>query len=143
MLVHSFVDIFLWLSSIDILWPLGSFGVRSQINLWANVKVPPLWNNFLGATDFLFVALFFGYLTKLARRQESNPSFLPRLRAFTAFHYVCFVMYMGLSFFLDRTMFDIVQYGVIILVSLPMTWIAIRGSKPTTERTGLSSIGYR
>lgn len=143
MLVHSFVDIFLWLSSIDILWPLGSFGFRSEINLWANVKIPPLWNNFLGATDFLMVALFFGYLTKMARRHETNLDFLPKLRAFTAFHYVCFVMYMGLSFFLGRTLFDIAQYGVIILISLPMTWIAVRGSKPTIERLGVSATGYR
>jgi len=143
MLVHSFVDIFMWFSSIDILWPLGHFGLKSEINLWANVTLPPLWGNFLGASDFLLVALFFGYLIRLARRYETNLSFLPKLRAFTAFHYVCFVMYVGLSFFVGRTIFEIAQYAVIILVSLPMTWIAVRGSKPTIERLGVSSLGYR
>lgn len=142
MLVHSFVDIFLWLSSIDILWPLGHFGFRSEINLWTNVKIPPLWNNLLGATDFLMVALFFGYLSNLARRYETNHAFLPKLRVFIAFHYVCFVIYIGLSFFLSRTLFDIAQYGVIILISIPMTWITVRGSKPTIERLGVSAGGY-
>ncbi|MGE5580860.1 MAG: metal-dependent hydrolase [Bacillota bacterium] len=143
MLCHSFVDIFLWLSSIDILWPLGYFGVRSEINLWTGIKVPPLWNNFLGATDFLMVALFFGYLIRLSRKYETNTRLLPRLRAFAAFHWVCFPIYLGLSFFLSRTMFDIVQYSVIIVVSIPMTWMAVVGSRPTIERLGVSSIGYR
>ncbi len=143
MALHSVVDIFLWLAGVDILWPLGQFGIRSEVNLWAKVKIPPLWNNFLGAGDFLAMALFYGYLIRQARTHETNPGFLSKLRAFMAFQYVCFILYMGLSFFLSRTLFDIAQYAVVVLVNLPMTWIAIRGSKPTIERLGVSSIGYR
>lgn len=134
MLCHSFIDIFLWLLPIDILWPLGYFGVRSEINLWAGIKVPVLWNNLLGSTDFLMVALFFRYLGCLARRYGTNARLLPRLRAFALFHWVCFPVYVALSFFLSRTAYDIAQYSVIILVSIPMTWMAVVGSRPTIER---------
>ena len=143
MALHTLVDIFLWFSGVDILWPLGSFGVRSEINLWANVKLPPLWNNLLGSTDFLMMALFYGLLMKLSRRYETNVGFLRKLAAFKTFHYVSFLVYVVLSFFLARNLFDIAQYAVIVLVSLPMTWITIRGSKPTLERLGLSSAAYR
>jgi len=142
MMCHSFIDIFLWLSAIDILWPLGYFGVRSEINLWTGIKIPPLWNNLLGSTDFLMVAVFFGYLGRLARKYETNTGLLPRLKAFTVFHWLCFTVYVVLSFFLDRVTFDIVQYSVIILVSIPMTWMAVVGSRPTIEELGVSSNRY-
>jgi membrane-bound metal-dependent hydrolase YbcI (DUF457 family) len=142
MALHSFVDVFLWLSGIDILWPLGHLGLPSQVNLWTNVKIPPLWNNFLGAADFLMLALFYMTLIGLSRRYETNYRFVPTLRAFTVLHWVGFAAYVGLSFFLSRTLFDIALYAVIVLVSLPMTWIAIVKSRPSLERLGASTVGY-
>ena len=143
MTLHSLVDIFLWFSGVDILWPLGRFGLKSEINLWTNVKIPPVWNNLLGSTDFLMMALFYGLLIRLARKYETNVGFLRKLGIFEKFHYLCFFLYVALSFFLTRALFDVAQYAVVVLVSLPMTWITIRGSKPTLERLGLSAAGYR
>jgi len=143
MALHSLIDIFLWLSGIDILWPLGHFGIRSEINLWTNVKIPPLWNNFLGAADFLMLALLYMALIRLSRRYETNYGFVPALRGFMVFHYVGFAAYMGLSFFLTRAMFDIALYAVIVVTSLPMTWIAIVNSRPSLERLGVADTGYR
>jgi hypothetical protein len=40
-------------------------------------------------------------------------------------------------------MFDIALYAVIVVTSLPMTWIAIVNSRPSLERLGVADTGYR
>lgn len=140
MAVHSIVDIFLWFSGIDILWPLGHFGIPSEVNLWTWVKLPRIWGNFLGSTDFLMMGLFYLFLLSMARKYETNVNFQPRLRVLMNFHFIAFGCYVVASFFLSRAIFDVVQYAVLVLVSLPMTVIAIRGSKPTIERMAVSPI---
>lgn len=142
MAVHAAVDILVWFSAVDILWPLGHFGLPSEINLWKWVSLPRLWGNFLGSTDFLMMGLFYLYLLRLGRKYETNPSFLPKLRGMMAFNFVAFSLYIGASFFLTRSIFDVAQYAVVVLVQLPMTVIAIRGSKPSIERIAINS-GYR
>lgn len=142
MAVHACVDILVWFSPVDILWPLGHFGLPSEINLWKWVTLPRLWGNFLGSTDFLMMGLFYLYLLRLGRKHETNPMFLPKLRGMMVFNFVAFALYLGASFFLTRTIFDIAQYAVVVLVQLPMTVAAIRGSKPTIERIAVNSL-YR
>lgn len=117
---HSALDILVWFSSVDLFWPLGNWGLPSEVNLWRNVKVHPYIGNFLGAVDYLAFALYFTLLADAARRMETDVEFLPRLRQLRALNLAFFVVYTALSLVLSRTVFDIAHYALFVLVFFPV-----------------------
>lgn len=119
-LTHSVLDIFLWFSSVDLLWPLGRWGIPSLVNLWSGAKLPRFVGNFLGALDYLAFALYFVSLTNIAKKKETDLEFLPRLRLFTALNLAFFALYTILSGVLSRTIFDIAHYAMFVLVFFPL-----------------------
>lgn len=120
MLTHVFFDIFTWFSGVDLLWPLGLFGLPSKINLWANVHLPTAVNNLLGAGDYLCFGLFYLYLASLARRRGTDAAFLPLLKRFTALQWAFTAIYVVLSFILTGGLFEIAHYAMFILVFFPI-----------------------
>lgn len=119
-ITHSVLDIFVWFSSVDLLWPLGSWGVPSVVNLWAGIETGRIVGNFLGALDYLAFALYFSFLARMARARETDVDFLPKLRLFTVLNLAVFAVYTVLSFVLSKGLFEIAHYAVFVLVFFPI-----------------------
>lgn len=134
MLVHSVLDMLVWFSRVDFLWPLGLFGVNSVVNLWAWFKPPAIVSNLLGAADYLAFALYFLALRALAVRLETNTGFLGRLGRFTILQWILLVIYTVLSFFLSGPIFEVAHYALFILVMLPITLYVTFKMRATIER---------
>jgi membrane-bound metal-dependent hydrolase YbcI (DUF457 family) len=143
MVLHVLFDVLMWFSAVDILWPLGRFGIPSEVNLWTWFSLPRLWLDLLGSADFLLMALFYQYLLGRGRMYGTNVRFLPALRSFMLLHLALFAAFAGLPFFLSADMFEIVHYDAIVLLTLPMTAVAVIRARPTIERLAVASIDYR
>lgn len=138
MATHIAMDILIWFSSVDLLWPLGAWGIGSRVDLWVSVRqgIPGVVNSILGAADYLAFAVYFIYLKALARRYGTDQAFLPRLEFFTNLQWVLFALYMVLAFVVDRGLFDIIHYAVFILVMLPITLYVTFKMRATVESIG-------
>jgi membrane-bound metal-dependent hydrolase YbcI (DUF457 family) len=119
MLLHVVMDVLMWFSSVEWLWPLGYLGVPQTLDLWAWVEVPRVVSNLLGAADYLFFGLYYLFLGAAARRTGTCQGFLGRLRFLTNLQWVFFAVYTPLAFFLGD-LFDIAHYAMFILVFFPM-----------------------
>ncbi len=119
-ITHSMLDIFVWFSSVDLLWPLGTWSVPSVVNLWSGVEVGRVAGNFLGALDYLAFALYYAFLAKMARARETDADFLPQLRVFTVLNLAFFAVYTVLSFVLSKGLFEIAHYAMFVLVFFPI-----------------------
>lgn len=119
-ITHSVLDIFIWFSPVDLLWPLGTWGVPSVVNLWSGVEAGRVAGNFLGALDYLAFALYFAFLAKMARARETDVDFLPKLRVFTVLNLAFFAVYTVLSFVLSKGLFEIAHYAMFVLVFFPI-----------------------
>jgi len=139
MVLHSLVDIFVWFSGVNVLWPLGYLGVPSEINLWAMLPVPGVVSSLLGAVDYLAFALFFLYLGRLAKRLGTNGAFLPRLRFFGVLNLTVFVVYSALAFLLKPGLFEIAHYALFILAFFPICLYVTVKMRPTIEKIGSPS----
>lgn len=64
MALHSFLDIFFWFTGIDLLWPLGLFGLPGFVDLWAGVDIPRTLSRLMGAAEYLALAAFYFYLSR-------------------------------------------------------------------------------
>jgi membrane-bound metal-dependent hydrolase YbcI (DUF457 family) len=117
---HSVLDIFLWFSPVDLLWPLGIWGIPSEVNLWAGVETGRFVGNFLGALDYLAFAFYYVLLARIARRRETNMEFLPRLNLFTGLNVAFFAVYTVLSFVLSKGLFEIAHYAMFVLAFFPI-----------------------
>ncbi|MBE3589785.1 MAG: metal-dependent hydrolase [Firmicutes bacterium] len=125
MAMHSFADVFLWFSGVRLLWPLP----WGDVNLWRHVTPPGWLSNFLGAADYLFFALFFAYLARVARQGNVDLELLPRIRGLNRVLYAMFFAFTVLAFvWRDRTaLYNIVDYALFILVFLPVEiWLLLR-----------------
>lgn len=125
MAMHSIADIFLWFSGVRLLWPLP----YGDVDLWTGVT-PPAWlSNLLGAADYLFFALFFSYLARVAGERGVNLDMVPRLRRVNAFLYVFFAGFSALAFvWAGRpALYNVVDYAFFIVVFLPVEiWVLLR-----------------
>lgn len=144
MATHIALDILIWFSSVDLLWPLGAWGIGSKVDLWAGMRegIPGVVNSILGAADYLAFAVYFVYLKALSRRYGTDQSFLPRLTFFTNLQWVLFVVYMALAFVVLRGLFDIIHYAMFILVMLPIALYVTFKMRTTIESIGTqASVG--
>ncbi|MHB8945588.1 MAG: metal-dependent hydrolase [Bacillota bacterium] len=133
MLTHSVLDMFVWFSAVNFLWPLNYLGIPSTVNLWANFTTTPLLSNLLGAADYLAFALYFLLLRSAAKRTTASTKWLPRLNFFINLNWLLTVVYGALSFFLNGTIFNIIHYAVFTLVMLPIVLWTTFKFRPAIE----------
>lgn len=131
MLTHAVVDVLVWFSAVELLWPLNYAGLPAKVNLWANYQPPGWVSNLLGAVDSAAVALFFWCLLKTARRRGTDVAYQSRLAFWSAALLVPSVILGVLSFVLARGLFDIVAYGYFIPFLLPLTLLVTFRMKET------------
>lgn len=136
MLLHSLVDMLVWFSAVDFLWPLGYLGVSGVVYLWSGIHVPALVRNFMGAADYLAFALFFLYLGALARRAGTDTAFLPRLRLFTNLNWIFLAVFTALGVTLTRSqfVFEVAHYAFSILVFFPISLYVVVKMRRTIEQ---------
>lgn len=79
---HIILDVLVWFSGVDLLWPLGHFGFQSYFTLWEWFQMPPLLGQLLAATEYLAYAVYLAYLEHLAREADRGTRYLPLLRNF-------------------------------------------------------------
>jgi len=133
MLLHIIMDIAVWFSGVDILWPLGAFGLQSKIHLWANVAINPLLPKLMGALDYLFFGLYYIYLGSLANRQGTDAQMLPFLRRATLLQWAFLVVFLALVFVLSPSLFDIAHYAMFIPIFFPLClYITVKMRKTIT-----------
>lgn len=120
MLVHSATDMFLWMSHVDLMWPLGVFGLKTDFNAWVNLQLLPIPGNLLGAAEFLVIGLYFRYLTRIARISGQDLRMLPSLGRAEWLMYALFLVSAVLAFFLAPGLHTLVTFPVVGLVGIPM-----------------------
>lgn len=133
MVLHSLVDILVWFSGVELLWPLNLFGLPGGVNLWANYTPPEIISSLLGAADYLAYGLYFLYLGHLALRQETNMDFLPRLRLYTNLQWLLTAIFVALAFVVKLSLFNILHYGLFSLVMMPLAIFITIKLRPAIE----------
>jgi membrane-bound metal-dependent hydrolase YbcI (DUF457 family) len=114
-LMHILLDLLVWFNGVEILWPLPSW-----INLWNGVTPPEWWSKLMMPAEFLFFALLFVLLGRMARKQGSNSNYLRTLRVWTAVQGVLFVVFTVLVYTMERGFMT--PFGAIYLVSLGLAF---------------------
>lgn len=128
-LMHILLDLLIWFNGVEIFWPIPSW-----INLWSNVTPPEWWSKLMMPAEFLFFSLFFLLLGMMARKQNTNASFLPTLRIWTVVQGVLFLAFIVLIYTMEKVLLTI--YGAVYLVSLGLAiWVTIR-MRQTVEMGG-------
>jgi membrane-bound metal-dependent hydrolase YbcI (DUF457 family) len=118
--LHIFVDIFVWFDSVGILWPFWS------IDLWDWVTLPETVQNLLRAANFYAFAAYFAYLAILARRARTDTDYLPRLRLYTYGQLGVGIVFTVLAFALSASIYNFADGAVFLLLAYPnafwVTW---------------------
>ncbi|HEY3315659.1 MAG TPA: metal-dependent hydrolase [Bacillota bacterium] len=141
MVTHAVVDMVVWFSSVNFLWPLGYLGVPSVVNLWGGFETPPVLSNLLGAADYLAFALYFLAIRSAAKRSGAVAALLPRLNLFINLNWVLMVIFGALSFFLSGSLFNIAHYAIFTLVLLPIVlWVTFK-FRPAIEAFSVGTPG--
>jgi membrane-bound metal-dependent hydrolase YbcI (DUF457 family) len=118
--LHILLDLLIWFDGVEILWPIPSW-----INLWSGVTPPAWFDKLMMTAEFLFLAMFFLGLARLARRQGTDLSYLRRLRVWTWVQLGLFGIFTLLVYTLSKGF--MIPYGLAYLLSLGLAiGIAIR-----------------
>lgn len=118
--LHILLDLLLWFDGVEILWPIPSW-----INLWSGVTPPPWFGNLMMTAEFLFLAMFFLGLARLARLQGTNLGYLGKLRIWTWVQIGLLLIFTVLAFTLAKGFMT--PYGLAYLLSLGLAiGVAIR-----------------
>jgi LexA-binding, inner membrane-associated putative hydrolase len=118
--LHIFVDIFAWFDAVGILWPLWS------LNLWSWFTTPEVMKNIIRSGNFLAFAGYFAYLAVIARRANTNTSYLSRLRLYTYAQVGLGVVFLVLAFFLSAKAYNLPDGTAYLFLAYPnalwVTW---------------------
>lgn len=117
-ITHSVADIFAWFAGVDLLWPLGFYGLPSKINIWSNWITPPLVSRLLAAMEFLAWALYYRWLLALSLRYGTNRELQQPLQRLTAACFLCWAAYSILALYLEHGWFEalfLVPVGVVFM----------------------------
>ncbi len=131
-LLHILADIFWW-GPVDVLWPLGFWGIKSEVCLLQQYPLSSLAAKLLGAGEFLTYALYFWVLNRLSLRKKTNMEFRPKLRKIIALEVALLAIFLVLAFLLDKQMFEIVLYTMLIFVFFPLFLYVIAKMRHTIE----------
>jgi len=128
-LMHILLDLLIWFNGVEILWPLDSW-----VNLWEGVTPSEWWSKLMMPIENLFFVLFFLLLASTARKNNTDISYLPKLRIWTWVQGVLFVVFMVMVYTMDSGFMTI--FGAVYLLSLSLAFgITIR-MRNTVEAIG-------
>lgn len=127
--LHIILDLLIWFNGVELFWPLGGW-----LNLWESVA-PPVWfAKLLDPAEFLFFALFFAWLAKVAQGHKTNSDFLGTLRFWIIAMLVLLVVFTPLAFLMSKGFQTI--YGVFYLVSITAAFVITIRMRQTVEAYG-------
>jgi hypothetical protein len=119
-LLHIFVDIFIWFNGVGILWPFWS------INLWEWITLSGPVQNLIRAGNFYAFAAYFAYLAIIAGRARSDIGYLPRLRLYSYAQLGIGIIFTVLAFALPTSTYNLVDGAILLLLAYPnalwVTW---------------------
>jgi membrane-bound metal-dependent hydrolase YbcI (DUF457 family) len=125
-LMHILLDLLVWFNGVEILWPLPSW-----VNLWEGVTPPEWWAKLMMPAEFLFFAVLFALLGRMAEQQGSNTSYLRKLRIWTIIQAGLFVVFFGLVFTMEKGFMT--PFGALYLASLGLAVSVILRMRETIE----------
>jgi len=113
--MHILLDLLIWFNGVEILWPIPSW-----INFWEGVTPPLWWTKLMMPVEFLFFALFFLYLYRMAQKNDTDTVFLPKLRIWTIIQAALFVVFLVLVYTMKSGFMT--PYGAVYLLSLGLAY---------------------
>jgi membrane-bound metal-dependent hydrolase YbcI (DUF457 family) len=114
-LMHILLDLVVWFNGVEILWPIPSW-----VNFWSRVTPPDWWNKLMMPIEFLFFALFFVLLDRVAQRRGTDQDYVRKLRVWAAVQAVLFVIFTILVYTMDQGFMT--PYGALYLLSLGLAF---------------------
>ena len=127
-LMHIVVDLVLWFNGVELLWP-----IRYELNFWSWFTVPLWLSMLLDTGEFLAFGLYFGLLSFLARRQNTDP----RQRAFAttwmSLEFVLFIVFTVLFFTIGADGLPYTIFGALYLLSLIVATVITIQMRETLE----------
>jgi membrane-bound metal-dependent hydrolase YbcI (DUF457 family) len=124
--LHIALDLLIWFNGVELLWPIGGW-----VNLWEGVKPPEWFAIFMDPAEFLFFALFFAWLAKTARANQTNVDFLGSLRLWMIAMVVLLVIFTPLAYIMSKGFLTI--FGVGYLVSITAAFLITIRMRQTVE----------
>jgi membrane-bound metal-dependent hydrolase YbcI (DUF457 family) len=112
-LMHILLDLVIWFNGVAILWPIPSW-----INFWSGFT-PPVWFDKINlSAEFLFFALFFIGLERIAHQRNTDQDYLGKLRIWTWLQIALFVVFTVLVYVMQKGFMT--PYGAVYLLSLAL-----------------------
>ena len=127
--LHIALDLLIWFNGVELLWPFGGW-----VNLWEGVSPPEWFAKFMDPAEFLFFALFFAWLAKAARANQTNLDFLGSLHRWTIAMVVLLVVFTPLAYMMSKGFLTI--FGVAYLVSSTAAFLITIRMRQTVEVHG-------
>ena len=127
--LHILLDLLIWFNGVELLWPFGGW-----LNLWGGVTPPAWFSKLLDPAEFLFFALFFAWLARTARRQQTDQNFLGKLRLWIIAMLVLLVVFTPLAYLMSKGFMTI--YGVFYLISITAAFVITLRMRKTVEAFG-------
>ncbi len=127
--LHIALDLLIWFNGVEFFWPLGGW-----INPWESVTPPAWFAKLLDPAEFLFFALFFAWLAKVAQAHKTNPDFIGALRVWTIAMFVLLVVFLPLAYVMRQGFQTI--FGVFYLVSITAAFVITVRMRQTIEAFG-------
>ena len=130
-LMHILLDLLVWFNGVEILWPIPSW-----VNLWSGVTPSAWWSKLMMPIEFLFFAVFLGWLEIKARRAGTDGGYLRALRVWTIVQGVLFVVFTILVYAMASGF--MIPFGALYLLSLAAVLVFLvrwrRGELPAEAR---------
>ena len=127
--LHIALDLLIWFNGVELLWPIGGW-----VNLWEGVSPPEWFAKFMDPAEFLFLALFFAWLAKAARANQTDVDFLGSLRWWTIAMVVLLVVFTPLAYMMSKGFLTI--FGAAYLVSITAAFLITIRMRQTVEVHG-------
>ena len=127
--LHIALDLLIWFNGVELFWPLGGW-----LNLWESVKPPAWFAKLLDPAEFLFFALFFAWMAKIAQDHKTNSDFMSTLRVWMIAMFVLLVVFTPLAYVMSKGFQTL--YGVFYLVSLTAAFVITIRMRQTVEAFG-------
>jgi membrane-bound metal-dependent hydrolase YbcI (DUF457 family) len=127
--LHILLDLLIWFNGVELLWPLGGW-----LNLWEGVKPPAWFAKLLDPVEFLFFALFFAWLAKVAQTQRTDSDFAGALRFWMIAMLVLLVIFTPMAYVMSKGFLTI--FGLFYLVSLTAAFVITIRMRQTVEASG-------
>lgn len=119
-LMHIFLDLLVWFSGVEILWPFPSW-----VNLWTNVNPPEWWDKLMMPVENLSFMLFFILLASTAHKHKIDSDYLPRLHIWIWVQGILFVVFLIMVYTMESGFMT--TFGAVYLLSLGLAFgITIR-----------------